>query len=215
MSEDHREILRKVYDAEPDKKQALRNIQQLVITTPEFHSTGLVFSKEIPQPLEPTGLNSNVKTCTPYKAVVHLMLYGGMDSFNLLVPFGNCTKHESSYSQYKAIRGLAGMRRSRLLPIDATGSSQPCDTYAIHNKLPVLKELYDNGEVSFIAGIGVMTEPVTKEDYVRKTRTQLFAHDKSKSEFSSNSSVSSQTFNPFFYILCNSESRNWEIGSIR
>ena len=78
------------------------------------------------------------------------------------------------------MRGAAGMELSKLLPINAVGSSQPCDTYGIHYKMPVLKTLYGNGEASFIAGVGVMSELVTKDNYISNTVTQLFAHDKSK-----------------------------------
>ena len=84
------------------------------------------------------------------------------------------------YGHYKTVRGAAGMDLSKLLPINAVGSSQPCDTYGIHHKMPVLKELYDSGEASFIAGVGVMTELITKDNYISKTATQLFAHDESK-----------------------------------
>ena len=69
---------------------------------------------------------------------------------------------------------------TQLLPIDAIGSSQSCDTYGIHENLPILKELYDSGDASFIAGIGVLTSIVNKQNYAEKTLTQLFAHDKSK-----------------------------------
>lgn len=84
------------------------------------------------------------------------------------------------YSEYSQVRGIAGLNFNQLLPIDAAGSSQPCDTYGIHEDLPIMKELYDNGDVSFIAGIGVLTSIVNKQNYAEKTLTQLFAHDKSK-----------------------------------
>jgi hypothetical protein len=89
MSEKKRQILRNFYDAEQDKEKALRRIQQLAIVTPEFHTTGIVREKESIRPLPKV----NEKTCTPYKAVVHLSLYGGMDSFNLLVPHSGCGSH--------------------------------------------------------------------------------------------------------------------------
>ena len=86
MSKGKREFLRKSYGAEQDKDKALRRIQQLAIIVPEFHATGLVREKETFRPFS----NTNAKTCKPYKAVVHLMLYGGMDSFNLLAPHSGC-----------------------------------------------------------------------------------------------------------------------------
>jgi hypothetical protein len=208
MSEDKRKFLRESYETEQDKEKALRHIQQLAVITPEFHTTGLVREKESIRPLP----KANEKTCKPYKAVVHLLLYGGMDSFNLLVPYSGCGSHGkwllslliiklvlmspcsnrlkyymklnqfSGYNEYKAVRGAAKMKRTELLPINASGSSQACETYGIHHKMPVLKDLYDQGEASFIAGIGVMTELVTKDNYEDKTVTQLFAHDSSKCE---------------------------------
>ncbi len=86
MSEENKKLLRNAYDAEEDKEKALRRVQQLAITAPEYHAIGLVRQKNNFRPLPVT----NKKTCKPYKAVIHLMLYGGMDSFNLLVPHSNC-----------------------------------------------------------------------------------------------------------------------------
>ena len=89
MCEDNRELLRKAYDAEQDKEKALRYIKQLAITTPEFHATSLSRQKKILR----HSSNVNLKTCKPYKAVVYLLLVGGMDSFNLLVPHSGCVKN--------------------------------------------------------------------------------------------------------------------------
>ncbi len=54
------------------------------------------------------------------------------------------------------------MQKSELLIINATSSLQPCHTYGIHYRLPVLKALYDKGEASFIAGIGGKSMIITK-----------------------------------------------------
>jgi hypothetical protein len=90
MSKEKRQLLRESYNAEKDKEKALRHIQQLAIITPEFHATGLLTHEQ--GNLRPLP-HANTKTCKPYKAVVHLMLYGGMDSFNLLVPYSGCGRH--------------------------------------------------------------------------------------------------------------------------
>lgn len=66
--------------------KALRMLQKLILTTPEFHTTS-VFNEieesrpEPPRPDPPTN---------PYKALVYVNLNGGMDSFNVLVPHSNC-----------------------------------------------------------------------------------------------------------------------------
>ena len=176
MSNEKRTYLQNVYDSEQDKDIALRRIEELMIFVPEFHGTGLDRQKPT---IKKESVKQNLKSCKPYKAVIHLMLYGGMDSFNLLAPHSGCNNNRG-YDHYKSERGAAGMSLNELLPISAIDSSQPCNTYGIHYKLPILKELYERNELSFVAGIGVMTEMVTKDNYSSKTVTQLFAHDKSK-----------------------------------
>jgi hypothetical protein len=86
MSDDKREYLRNVYDSEVNKDAAFRRIQELAVFVPEFHTTGLDHQTEILRPI-PKVPNS---ACKPYKAVIHLLLHGGMDSFNLLVPHSGC-----------------------------------------------------------------------------------------------------------------------------
>ena len=84
------------------------------------------------------------------------------------------------YAEYSDIRGSIGMPREELLPINSEDSHQVCDTFGIHPKLPFLKEVYDQEEAVFMAGIGVLSEHVTQDNYESKTKTQLFAHNTSK-----------------------------------
>ena len=68
------------------EENALKTIQKLIVTTPEFHSTGVFKSinearPEPPQPDPPSN---------PYKAIVYINLNGGLDSFNTLIPHSNC-----------------------------------------------------------------------------------------------------------------------------
>lgn len=86
MNMETRDILRHIYDSVAQKDEALRLIQQLAISAPEFHSTGLVQNKDITRPT-PAPFQT---TCKTYKAVINIMLGGGMDSFNLLAPYGGC-----------------------------------------------------------------------------------------------------------------------------
>lgn len=74
------------YSSNNEYDSAVRRIQELSILTPEFHSTGIVETKSTLRSLP----KANTKTCTSHKAIVHLMLYGGMDSYNLLVPHSGC-----------------------------------------------------------------------------------------------------------------------------
>ncbi len=72
------------------------------------------------------------------------------------------------------------LEKNSLQQIDAASSSQPCNVFGIHPRLPFLKELYDEKDVSFVAGIGVLSKPVTKNNFNRETETRLFSHNSSK-----------------------------------
>lgn len=92
------------------------------------------------------------------QAIIYFYLGGGCDSYNLLAPF-TCSGEpgDTVYDRYLKIRGKrdgvdgVGMPRTRLHSIDANNSEQPCIQFGIHENLPLLKELYDAGDVNFIA----------------------------------------------------------------
>ena len=69
-------------------------VQKLMTTVPEFHSTGLVDSKQDTRPDFETPDASG----RPYKAIVFLMLNGGADSYNMLVPHSGCVGKGMSMS---------------------------------------------------------------------------------------------------------------------
>ncbi len=84
------------------------------------------------------------------------------------------------YDQYEKVRGSVAIRKKDLLMIDASTSNQPCKKFGLHPSLPILKKLYDGGDALFMAGIGVLTKFVTKDNYLSETGTLLFAHNTCK-----------------------------------
>ena len=82
MSSKNRNIIAESFTASND---GLRAVEQLFVSAPEFHSTGLVRSNGTERKLE-----SVPGTCKPYKALVHILLKGGCDSYNMLVPHSQC-----------------------------------------------------------------------------------------------------------------------------
>ena len=79
-------------------------------------------------------------------------------------------------------RGSVAIANRDLLEIDASSSLQQCKKFGLHPKLPTLQDLYNEGDALFVAGVGVLTEPVSKSNYVAKTKTQLFAHNTLQAE---------------------------------
>ena len=72
------------------------------------------------------------------------------------------------------------MPRSQLLPINVSAVQQPCSQFGIHHNLPVLQQLYDEGDAAILANIGPLVEPIDdKADYLsgaKQTPVSLFSH---------------------------------------
>lgn len=66
---------------ERDAQKVWRTAAKLITTTPEFHSTSKVDTAKKPAKKEAPTLNRNSET--GYKAVIHLQLHGGADSYNV------------------------------------------------------------------------------------------------------------------------------------
>ena len=79
----------------------------------------------------------------PYKAIVYFFFDGAADSFNMLVPLDGCDGGGGgggvSHAQYTEVRGAVALSASELLPLDAAGSDQPCDTFGLHPELATLQ----------------------------------------------------------------------------
>merc|ERR550514_1493332 len=75
-----------------------------------------------------------------YRAIVHLFLHEGVDSFNILVP-QSC----DLWTQYNEIRGDIALGSHDLLVINADSAKQPCATFGIHDKLTFVKTMYEDG----------------------------------------------------------------------
>ncbi len=155
-----------------DKAKATRVAQQLVMTTPEFHSWGSLHSNSgsIRQHEGYTQAPSG-----GYKSVVFFFLEGGADSFNLIVPTGGCTTKDM-YKEYAKARGQLAVSKESLLPINA--QNQICSSFGIHPNLPILQQLYNDDDASFFLNMGILSQPLKKtDDWITKSKIRLFAHN--------------------------------------
>lgn len=153
-----------------DEAGALRLLQKLMISSPGFHSTNVFHSTDLLRPEPDTPVQSE----EPYKAIVFFNLNGGMDGFNMLVPHEEC----SVYQNYADARGFIALQPNELLPLLATGiTGQVCDKFSVHKKLPIVQDLFDRGQLSFVANMGILQQPVQKDNWRKlHDKTALFAH---------------------------------------
>lgn len=107
-----------------------------------------------------------------YKALVMLMLHGGNDSYNMLIPRGNL-----EYNEYANTRSNLAISQSELLAINPITSDGRL--FGLHPALSDLQQLFENNHLAFISNIGTLVEPATKDEIYNnsvKTPLGLFSH---------------------------------------
>lgn len=124
----------------------------------EFIKLSSMASLAILNPFGFQELNAGViDTKDDYKALVCIMLSGGNDSFNMLVPTDS-----KSHNSYQTSRSNLALDKQELYPLRYKKSGK---TYALHYSMPKTAELYNSKKLSFIANIGPLVKPTTKQEY--------------------------------------------------
>lgn len=122
------------------------------------------------------AFSQSVATQAPfsdYKALVCVFMFGGNDSFNMLVPTST-----AEYNAYAASRQNLAVDQSVLLPINpltADGAS-----YGLHPSMGAMQSLFESGDAAFVSNIGPLVEPTTKAQFQAKSVAlppQLFSHN--------------------------------------
>ena len=98
--------------------EALRRVQKLALITPEFQLTsGAPETPEhvaLVQQRRPEASGSRL----PYTAIVYFYMFGGADSYNMLVPYDGCD--QGRFAEYASVRGEIVLSKSSLLPVSTS-----------------------------------------------------------------------------------------------
>jgi len=116
-----------------------------------------------------------------YRALVCVFLHGGNDSFNMLVP-----RSHAEHTIYARARQNFAIPREELLPINPVRGDGA--EYGIHPAMPGLQRLFESGRLSFVANVGPLIEPTSKEQFLNKTvriPPQLFSHKDQQEQWQS------------------------------
>ena len=95
-----------------------------------------------------------------YKALVCILLSGGNDSFNMLIP-----KDNDSYNDYAATRTNIAIDQSELLainPLNISGGKE----FGLHPSMPKIKQLFEDEKLSFVSNVGALVRPTNMNDYL-------------------------------------------------
>src|SRR6266852_3857628 len=116
-------------------------------------------------------------TCTDYRALVCIFLFGGNDSNNLIVPT------DSRYSLYQAARGnptMGGLTLAEITLAQLNSASTTGPQYGMHPAATELATLYNSNNLAVLANVGTLIKPFSsKTDYINRivqAPDNLFSH---------------------------------------
>ena len=116
-----------------------------------------------------------------YRALVCVFLFGGNDSFNMLVPRSN-----AEYAVYAQSRQNLAIDQADLLAINPAVPDGV--DYGIHPSMPGLHGLFEAGAAAFVNNVGPLIEPTTKDQYFSGSVAlppQLFSHNDQQDQWQS------------------------------
>jgi len=116
--------------------------------------------------------SASAQTNNDYKALVCVLLAGGADSFNLLVP-----KDNVAYQEYKNTRADLALPQEALLSLNNAENNGR--TLGLHPRLTGMQSLYNQGQVAFLSNVGTLVEPTSTQalhNGTAKLPLGLFSH---------------------------------------
>jgi len=126
-----------------------------------------------------------------YKALVCLFLFGGNDSWNMVVPTSTAEYNAYARSRGGGTSSTLAIDRSALLPITLQGESSGDPTYGFHPSMTGTRDLFSSGKLAVMANVGPLIRPTTKAQYQTAATTghtlppQLFSHNDQQDQWHS------------------------------
>jgi len=108
-----------------------------------------------------------------YKALVCVFLFGGNDSYNMVVP-----RSDAEYNVYAASRQNMAIAQQDLLPINPLSGETV--QFGLHPSMQGVQGMFETGAAAIINNTGPLIVPTTKNDFLAKSvllPPQLFSHN--------------------------------------
>lgn len=119
-----------------------------------------------------------------YKALVCVFLFGGNDSWNMVVP-----RSDAEYQAYQLSRQNLAVPQGDLLPIDPVRPLANGALLGMHPSMPELAALFQQDRVcAIVANMGPLIEPTTLDQYRGQSvglPPQLFSHNDQQDQWHS------------------------------
>jgi len=126
-----------------------------------------------------------------YKALVCLFLFGGNDSWNMVVPTSTAEYNAYARSRGGGTSSSLAIDRAALLPVTRVGQLPGDPTFGFHPSMTGARDLFNAGKLAVLPNIGPLLRPTTKPQYQTATTTghalppQLFSHNDQQDQWHS------------------------------
>jgi uncharacterized protein (DUF1501 family) len=126
-----------------------------------------------------------------YKALVCLFLFGGNDSWNMVVPTSAAEYNAYSRSRGGGTASSLAIDQSALLPITLATQNQAGQAFGFHPSMAGARDLFAAGKLAIMANVGPLLAPTTKTQYQQAATTghplppQLFSHNDQQDQWHS------------------------------
>ncbi len=118
------------------------------------------------------ALDKRAEEEAPYKAMVCLLLTGGADSHNMLIP-----RSAVGYNHYLTTRSNLAVPATAMHPLNYSDAHG--EVFGVHPGMAEVASMFNAGKMSFVANVGTLVEPLTKQQYLsgnKKLPMGLFSH---------------------------------------
>lgn len=119
-----------------------------------------------------------------YKALVCVFLFGGNDSWNMVVP-----RSDAEYAGYLAARQNLAVAQSTLLPINPLAPLPNGALLGLHPSMPEIATLFEQDQAcAIVANVGPLITPTSLAQYQAKAvplPPQLFSHNDQQDQWHS------------------------------
>ena len=116
-----------------------------------------------------------------YRALVCVFLFGGNDSFNMLVP-----RSGAEYNVYAASRQNLAIDQAALLPINPLTPDGAA--YGLHPSMAGMQRKFEEGAAALVSNVGPLLAPTTKAAFESRSvplPPQLFSHNDQQDQWHS------------------------------
>ena len=126
-----------------------------------------------------------------YKALVCLFMFGGNDSWNMVVP--NSTAEYNAYARSRGggTASSLAIDRAALLPVTRVGQGAGDPSFGFHPSMTGVRDLFAAGRLAVLPNIGPLVRPTTKAQYQSAATSghtlppQLFSHNDQQDQWHS------------------------------